>query len=400
MLRGIDLEDAFLRVNTVLSRHAKLWTPQPFMHKTLPWEEDFPAMSCFLRALSEEQGRAMEGDVYAIASAVAPFFPEAQEIVDLALLVGPMAQGIEPDLGPFFEVDIPGRKLAQIEAFSRTLPDQGLDFLDWCGGKGHLGRMLGAWHRRRVTCLERQETLCADGRALGLRDQVEMAFHCVDVLADQSAELLQPSHHVVALHACGPLHRRLLEQARPRQIRAIHLSPCCYVLDVVDHYKPLSTFVQDRGMPLTRNQVRLALQETVFQAQRLVHRRQRFNRWRLGFDCLQRDLRGIDAYRPMPTVSQALLDQGFTAFCHHMAGLIGLALPPDLDLSRYEEIGALRQKEVLVLELPRLLFRRALEIWLVLDRGLFLHEQGYDVTVGLFCSHTLTPRNLLIQALR
>jgi hypothetical protein len=153
-------------------------------------------------------------------------------------------------------------------------------------------------------------------------------------------------------------------------------------------------------MPLTRNQVRLALQETVFQAQRLVHRRQRLNRWRLGFDALQRTLRGVDAYRPMPTVSQSLLDRDFSHFCHHMAGLIGLPIPPDLDLDPYEAIGALRQQEVLVFELPRLLFRRALEIWLVLDRALFLHEQGYDVTVGLFCPHALTPRNLLIQALR
>ncbi|MNG29795.1 hypothetical protein D3C84_1152830 [compost metagenome] len=52
------------------------------------------------------------------------------------------------------------------------------------------------------------------------------------------------------------------------------------------------------------------------------------------------------------------------------------------------------------LELLRNLFRRPLELWLVLDRALFLEEQGYRVRPGLFCDYPLTPRNLLILAER
>jgi hypothetical protein len=48
------------------------------------------------------------------------------------------------------------------------------------------------------------------------------------------------------------------------------------------------------------------------------------------------------------------------------------------------------------LELLRGLFRRPLELWLVLDRALFLQEQGYGVRLGTFCETPLTPRNLLI----
>ena len=52
------------------------------------------------------------------------------------------------------------------------------------------------------------------------------------------------------------------------------------------------------------------------------------------------------------------------------------------------------------LELVRGLFRRPLELWLVLDRALFLSERGYEVQLGEFCDSHLTPRNLLLLAQR
>ncbi|MNF11686.1 hypothetical protein D3C80_2129510 [compost metagenome] len=52
------------------------------------------------------------------------------------------------------------------------------------------------------------------------------------------------------------------------------------------------------------------------------------------------------------------------------------------------------------LELPRSLFRRPLELWLLLDRALFLEEQGYQVMLGSFCQAQLTPRNILLLAER
>ena len=50
------------------------------------------------------------------------------------------------------------------------------------------------------------------------------------------------------------------------------------------------------------------------------------------------------------------------------------------------------------LELVRALFRRPLELWLLLDRCLYLVEQGYSVRLGEFCPTFLSPRNLLILA--
>ncbi|MNG37039.1 hypothetical protein D3C84_1242660 [compost metagenome] len=65
-----------------------------------------------------------------------------------------------------------------------------------------------------------------------------------------------------------------------------------------------------------------------------------------------------------------------------------------------EAAGHQRLAEVRNLELLRGLFRRPLELWLVLDRALFLSQKGYEVRLGTFCETPLTPRNLMLLAER
>ena len=63
--------------------------------------------------------------------------------------------------------------------------------------------------------------------------------------------------------------------------------------------------------------------------------------------------------------------------------------------------GERRFGDVARMELVRHLFRRPLEIWLALEsRRSFLQEQGYRVEVGEFCAKPMTPRNILIRAVR
>lgn len=96
-----------------------------------------------------------------------------------------------------------------------------------------------------------------------------------------------------------------------------------------------------------------------------------------------------------------LLTQGtFTDFCHWAAERKQLVLQGPIDFEALEQAGRQRHLQIRQLELVCQLFRRPLELWLVLDRVLFLEEQGYQVSLHEFCARNLTPRNLLIQAQR
>ena len=74
--------------------------------------------------------------------------------------------------------------------------------------------------------------------------------------------------------------------------------------------------------------------------------------------------------------------------------------PGEQNWPELEALGWQRLAEVRNLELLRNLFRRPLELWLLLDRALYLQEQGYSVKLGTFCDYRLSPRNLLLLAER
>ena len=107
-----------------------------------------------------------------------------------------------------------------------------------------------------------------------------------------------------------------------------------------------------------------------------------------------------DAYLPTPSLPPAWLKKPFASYCRDLAELKQLPAVGEHDWQRLEAAGWQRLAEVRNLELLRGLFRRPLELWLVLDRAMYLQEQGYAVRLGQFCPPHLTPRNLLLLAER
>ncbi len=204
----------------------------------------------------------------------------------------------------------------------------------------------------------------------------------------------------MALHACGDLHTHLLTRVAEGRAQGVTLSPCCYHLIRGEHYAPLSRAARASALRLGKSDLKLPLQETVTGGARIARLREREVVWRLAFDCLQRQVRGVDEYLPVPNLQKSLLTGGFEDFCHWAAERKGMGLPAGLDYAALLAQGERRFGDVARMELVRHLFRRPLEIWLLLDRALFLEEQGYRVEVGTFCPKPMTPRNLLIRAVR
>jgi hypothetical protein len=76
-----------------------------------------------------------------------------------------------------------------------------------------------------------------------------------------------------------------------------------------------------------------------------------------------------------------------------------LDLPlPAFDEASAERAAQARVLEISALDLPRMLFRRAIELWVDLDRACWLQERGLRVSVGTFCTIDATPRNIAISA--
>lgn len=391
------LEARLFALQAFLNTHEGLWKPRPFTHLQLPWETQHPTLARWLCSQSLEDAEAASG-VPVPAQAPDLLRDLAEQGLTLSQLGSLPTLELPPALHRL-ERDVPGRKWEQVEAFSRHLPfaHSVTHWVDWCGGKGHLGRRL-MQPGQALTCLEWDPALVNAGQALSDHHHLHARHQLQNVLAADTP--LQPHHVPVALHACGDLHVRLLQKAVEQGCGQLALAPCCYNRTQADHYVPLSDAGSTGLLVLSREDLALTATETVTAGARERRLRDSSMARRLGFDMLQRHVRGVDQYLPTPSLPTHWLKEHFSNYCLHLAGLKGFALPASLDWAAWEAQGWQRLAQVRNLERVRALFRRPLETWLVLDRALFLQEQGYRVQVGTFCPAALTPRNLMIVAER
>lgn len=390
-----DVEARFQALDAFLIEHQGLWRPRPFTHLHLPWETAHPALSRWLRQRSLADAEASHNRPHALP-APAPF----PQIAAQALALSAVDKLPTRPLGPAphrLNVDVPGRKWQQIEAFGAALQfaHTPRHWLDWCAGKGHLGRRL-LQTGQQLTCLEYDAALIASGQALSNHHHQAVTHRLQDVMADVS---ISAEHTPVALHACGDLHVRLLQLASAAGCKQLALAPCCYNRIRADRYQALSTAARASALQLSVDDLGLPLSETVTAGARVRQQRDTSMARRLAFDHLQRQLRGANEYLPTPSLPTHWLDKPFADYCRELAALKGLSTG-NQDWTALEALGWQRLAEVRNLELVRGLFRRPLEIWLVLDRALFLGENGYRVEIGTFCEPTLTPRNLMVLAER
>ncbi|MFJ7316505.1 methyltransferase [Pseudomonas sp. NPDC098747] len=400
VLTGEELLARFTALDAFLTAHQALWKPRPFTHLQLPWEASYPELASWLRGRSLEDAENAHNHPADLADAPEPFASLAGLSAQLSA-VGELPGHAFEAAGHRLSVDVPGRKWQQIEAFGSRLSfaSQPTHWLDWCSGKGHLGRRLLSVGQQ-LTCVEYDPTLVASGQALSQRHHLHALHVEQDVLAADAAAVLNASHTPVALHACGDLHVRLMQLASAVGCRQMALAPCCYNRINRTEYQALSAAGSASLLQLSREDLALPMSETVTAGARVRRQRNTSMARRLAFDLLQRRLSGIDQYLPTPSLPSAWLEKPFADYCRDLAALKELSTIGPQDWPALEAAGWQRLAEVRNLELLRGLFRRPLELWLNLDRALFLAEQGYVVRLGTFCDTPLTPRNFLLLAER
>ncbi|XKE46889.1 SAM-dependent methyltransferase [Halomonas organivorans] len=380
-----------------LAEWRPLWAPLPFQHREPPWRGAHGALAETLLSLPDAEVERLQAEPFE-DSPLAAWLP-VRELAELSRL--PILSNARQALPADWGEGIGARKWRQIQAFVAgmgAIEDERL--VEWCAGKGHLARTLARCHGVPVTALEHQPSLCKVGQALADREGLPVRLQVQDVLAPGAGDWLAPDHRVAALHACGDLHARLLEWAAERGA-AVSLAPCCYHRTAATDYRALSrqgrALMAEQGLRLSRDDLAMAVQETVTAPRGHRRHRQRANAWRLGFDLLQREARGRDVYLPVPSLAYGRLPENFAGFCRWAAERKGVDLPASVDWAGFEAAGWRRLAEVSRLELVRQLFRRPLEVWLALDRVARLEEAGFRVRLGTFCERALTPRNLLIE---
>jgi len=388
----MTLAEQFFALDSLLKRNRQYWQCTAFDFDTLPW----PELQKPLNNLTDKQVAEIDSDQAQLYKFFAPYINGLEELEMLCEL--PRAEKSYSDYPFWISNGIKGRKFDQLKDFVSALPNSTLPVLEWCAGKGHLGRMLAFNGASEVHSIELQSSLCKQGEQSAQQQGLAMRFSQVDVLTDNTSDFFNSDIHAVALHACGGLHQAFMRQASLAKVQKISFSPCCYHLFTANKYLAMSTLARKSDLNLTHRDLKLSLQETVTAPSRLEKVRKTELEWRLGFDALRKSITDEQCYVSVPSVNKAIFSDSFKSFCAWAADKKTILLPQDTDYEKFLSIGQERKKITDRVELVRHVFRRAIEVWLVLDRALYLQQQGYQVSVKTFCEKQLTPRNIIILA--
>ncbi|MBU77490.1 methyltransferase [Pseudoalteromonas sp. MEBiC 03607] len=390
----MTLAQQFAALDTLLFSTRQYWQCTAFDYDAIPW----PELSSLLWALDDQQVSELDSDQNALYAYFAKAIKGLDELQSLCEL--PTTQQTRDEFPFWISNGIKGRKFEQLQDFVAAISQQKSQYpvLEWCAGKGHLGRMLAFNGAPSIHSIELQAHLCEQGQHSANQQQLPMQFSQANVLTDDVTEYFKEQQHAVALHACGRLHQTFLQQASDAKTQQISFSPCCYHLFTDNDYQAMSEPAKQSLLALTHRDLKLALQETVTAPSRVDKVRKTEVEWRLGFDALRKSITAEQHYVSVPSVNKAIFSDSFKSFCLWAAEKKSLSLPEDIDYHDFLAIGKQRKRVTERVELVRHVFRRAIEVWLVLDRALYLQQQGYQVTVSTFCEKQLTPRNILIQA--
>ncbi len=390
----MTLVEHFTALDTLLYSTRQYWQCTAFDYDDIPW----PELANSLWSLDDNQVSRLDTDQQALYDFFVGSIENIEQLAQLCEL--PAINGLRNAFPFWISNGIKGRKFEQLQDFVAAISQQSLNqpILEWCAGKGHLGRMLAFNGAPSVHSVELQQHLCQQGQHSAKQQQLAMQFSQADVLTDNTDEFFKAAQHAVALHACGRLHQTFMNQASKAKTQQISFSPCCYHLFTENAYQAMSEPAKQSQLSLTHRDLKLALQETVTAPSRVDKIRKTEVEWRLGFDTLRKALTAEKQYVSVPSVNKAIFSGSFYKFCLWAAEKKSLSLPECVDYNGFLRIGKKRKRVTERIELVRHVFRRAIEVWLVLDRALYLQQQGYQVTVSTFCEKQITPRNILIQA--
>lgn len=397
------MHSRFTILDSFLLDHQVYWRSEPFhlcQTQQQPWSDVNRPLVDWLDSLSIENIQALKEQPQNLLAELTRFLPQLETVNQIIQFNHTELVGLDLPRGT--ADGIPGRKLQQIVAMGEASLEhhQGQEWLEWCSGKGFLGRILSQQSNQKVTSFEWQQSLCESGQKIADHQKLEMSFVQGDAFAESAEAVFNSNQHAVALHACGDLHVELVKKSVLHGLPAVTISPCCYHLIGGETYQAMSSVVKSSALVLSKSDLRIPLQETVTGGERVKRHRQLEMSYRLGFSQLLKAELNTDEYIPVPSIKKSELSEGFRSFCLWASEVKGLPLGSGIDFESYLVQGETLFWEMEKLSLVQQVFRRPLEVWLALDRAIYLQEQGYEASIEEFCERSVTPRNLLIHGVK
>lgn len=282
--------------------------------------------------------------------------------------------------------------------------------IDVGGGVGHLARILAHYGEIPTVSIDKNKDFQKIGEKRVLRyprkkTSAEVMFFNTNLDLEQTtnSEIFEKDSFCVGLHSCGSLSNLLIKGAVQNKLAGILNFGCCYYrLDPSLDF-PISCFYNENNLPAfnlysltlaTRSHAKSSLENYLL--------KKRVKQYRYALHLFLMKYFFINNHFDVGEIQTKLYWRPFSEYISKK--LEELKISHKFTHKDFEQFYAdpLLQKELqtmFICNIIRWQFGRLLEIYLLLDRCLYLSENNFDVTLEQYFCEELSPRNLGILAL-
>lgn len=281
------------------------------------------------------------------------------------------------------------------------------EVIDIGGGVGYLAQTLNNQYQHHVTTIDMNAEFQKSGVERHNKNSKwphKVKFRNVKVEdKGEFIELLKQNVLPVGLHTCGKLALDIIRVSSSQKVPALVNFGCCYhTLDLAPDLQNISQFAQDND-PLWMNKFALTLSCRAHRKmdEKDFELKQKVKFFRYAIHILFHDHYGMKGLTSLGNSSPKLYNQSFGVYAHEQMKRIGVEPKQTID-----ELNDWYNNPELFLTIDRMIVAgnirnalgRAMEVYLLLDRAIYLEEQGYNVQVEEFFNEEMSPRNIGITA--
>ena len=278
------------------------------------------------------------------------------------------------------------------------------NIVDIGGGIGHLAQTLTSHYGLKTTTLDMDPVLQETGRARFKNKEVDYVNVKVDASSEEFKSVLSETSLTLGLHTCGPLAVHQIRASSAQKIKGLINFGCCYEkLLPFPEEQNISKAAHELKSPLVFNRFALTL---ATRAHRKMNDKDyelklKVKYYRYAIHFLLHDEYAVKTLSPLGNSSANLYNESFVTYVTQQFERIKIELKHSKEeLDQYFESQHVQDLiwKMLSADLIRNAFGRLMELYIVLDRVLFLQEAGYKVQLLEFFDESLSPRNLGIVA--
>lgn len=298
---------------------------------------------------------------------------------------------------PYRDKELPKELLARINAKKRheiSVIKQQLShkeinkIIDIGSGAGHLSSVLLHQNNKESLCID----MSSDFQAIGKKKLTRHAPNILKRLQFETHKITDRSQFptsdlLIGLHACGDLSSILIQKYVKANIKNLLSYGCCYHKLTKEHYN----LSQNADLKLTNHSLTMAAKSYKSLDITDYQKRQRVKNFRYTLHFFMQEKLNLE----FETIGNANQEDYQGKFSQYMYKYLAQSKSfSESDLEEYYEEKKNDVDYYIAAGIIRSHLARLVELYIILDRALFLKEKGFAVEVQETFSSKLSPRNI------